>query len=106
SVATEPLASTLPRIFAATSEAAAHNDQRLAAPASQQVEGTATAPVRGRLDVSTVAAPVRLAVGEAAHDRVTVSGATPTWRGKVTVRIYGPFRSPGEIRCNRAPAWK
>jgi hypothetical protein len=101
-----PLASSLPRVFAATTPASAPNGQRLAVPASQRITETVSASVaRTQLDASTTATPASLAVGEEVRDRVTIGGALASWRATVAARIYGPFRSAGEVRCDGIPAW-
>jgi hypothetical protein len=106
-VATEPLASTLPRIFKATTPAAAPNGQRVAVPASQQISDSFAALVtRSKISASTTAAPATLLVGEASQDKVAISGALASWHETVAVRIYGPFRSAAEIRCDGTPAFQ
>lgn len=107
SVTTEPVPSTLPRVFRPSVPAAARNGQRLVAPGSQTVAAVVTAPVaKARIAVSTAAVPDRVAVGEPSRDRVTISGALPSWRASVSVRIYGPFPSEAAIRCDGKPAWR
>ena len=104
-VKTEPLASTLPRIFRPTTAAAAPNGQRLAVPDSQQLSDTVSTHVaQVKIAASTAAAPAVLAVGEASRDSITISGALASWHGTIAVRIYGPFRTAAEIRCSGAPA--
>jgi hypothetical protein len=107
SVTTEPLASTLPRIFRPTTAAAAPSGQRLAVPASQQVSNDfAPAVARSKLAATTTATPASIAVGEKSQDRVTISGASPSYSATVAVRIYGPFRTAGEVRCDGTPAFQ
>ncbi|MCU0307314.1 MAG: sortase [Thermoleophilia bacterium] len=102
---TEPVASTLPRIFAPTVGPARVNGQRLAAPGSQVVTQEVVRPVaQGRIAVTTKATPDRLAVGEQSRDEVTFAGTAPSWRARVQVQIHGPFRSREEIRCDGPPA--
>ncbi|MFN2466901.1 MAG: sortase domain-bontaining protein [Gaiellaceae bacterium] len=106
SVKAQGIASTLPRIFSPSVAPAARNGQRLVVPGSQTVTALVTAPVaKARLAVSTVAVPDRVAVGEASRDRVTISGALPSWRATVSVRVHGPFPSAAAIRCDGRPAW-
>jgi hypothetical protein len=100
------LASTLPRYFAGTRIGSARNGQRLAAAESQTVTGSATAPVgKVRVRVTSKATPDRLLVGEQVRDVVTISGPAENWRAPVRIRLYGPFRSEGEIRCTGTPVW-
>lgn len=100
------LASTLPSVFRATTAAAAANAQRLAAPSSQQVSATASAPVKTQIRVSTRAMPAQVALGQASRDQVAISGTLPSWHATVTVQIYGPFPSAEAIRCDGTPAWQ
>jgi Sortase domain len=106
SATTEALASTMPNVFAPTTQPAARNGQRLVVPESQTVtaedEGTVA---QARIAVSSQAMPNRLLVGEPVQDRVTISGTASTWRGNVAVQIYGPFPTEEAIRCDGQPAW-
>ncbi len=107
SVRTRALASTLPAVYSATTAPAARNGQRVVAPASQIVNETVERQVeKVQLAVETTAAPNRLLVGEAGHDRVVIGGAAADWIATVAVRLYGPFRSEAEIRCDGKPAWE
>jgi hypothetical protein len=100
-VATEPVASTLPRVFAPTTPLAARNGQRLAVPSSQVVShafsGNAS---RAKLTATTTAVPASLAAGGTSQDHLTIAGAPAGYSGTVAVRIYGPFRSRGEVSCD------
>jgi Sortase domain len=106
SAATEAMASTLPKVFAPTTQPAARNGQRLVVPESQTVraedEGTVA---RARIAVASQATPNSVLLGEPVQDRVTISGAHSTWRGNVAVQIYGPFPTEEAIRCDGQPAW-
>lgn len=103
-VRTEPLASTLPRVFAPTTAPAARNGQRLAVPASQVVTETLERAV-GKVQVTatTNADPSRVLLGQPSRDRVEIGGALADWSATVTVRVYGPFPTEGEIRCDGTP---
>jgi hypothetical protein len=104
---TELLASTLPKILSGTTVAARRNGQRLTIPESQTVVSTATSSgTRAQIVVSSVATPPVLAAGEPSRDRVTIGGALPTYNGTVAVRIHGPARTVGAIRCDQTPAWE
>ncbi len=100
------VASTLPRVYRATTEAAAANAQRLAAPDSQGVSAVGNATVVTPIRVTTRALPAEVARGEASRDEVTIRGAKPTWNGTVSVRIYGPFPTAEAAACNGSPAWR
>jgi hypothetical protein len=103
---TEPLASTLPRVFRPTTAAAARNGQRMVIPGSQVVTGSGVVSVtKSRLVVATQAVPASILVGETSRDRVTVSGATSSWKVAISARLHGPFRTAAAIRCDRTPAW-
>ena len=101
------LASTLPRIFEATTRAAAPNTQRLAVADSQTVSASRTTAVsRTRVVVSSVAEPTELLAGGESRDRVTIGGVGPNFRVTVTARLHGPFRTASAIRCDQPPAWE
>ncbi len=96
------VASTLPKVYAPTVPAAARNGQRLAAPASEILSDTFSASVaKVRIGVASVATPAAVLVGEAGGDRVRITGPL---HDTVTWKAFGPFPSPGAIRCSRAPA--
>lgn len=106
SARTEPLASTLPRVFRPTTPAAARNGQRLVIPGSQTVTGSGTSSVtKSRIVVTTQAVPASILVGETSRDRITVSGAAPSWKVTIAARLHGPFRTAAAIRCDRTPVW-
>ena len=72
---TEPIASTLPLVYTPTSPAAAVNGQRLAAPDSQTVTGSAkTAAFKAQALVASVADPAEITLGETVRDKVTLKG--------------------------------
>ena len=99
------VASTLPELFAASTQPAARNAQRLAAPSPQGLQETVAAPAApAPLRVTSTAKPNRLLVGEESVDEVVIKNALPTWKATVAVRIYGPFRTASDIRCDGAPA--
>ncbi len=106
-VRTEPLASTLPIVYAPTTQAAAPNGQRLAVPSSQVVTGTSeTDAYKAQAHVSSVSDPPTLTLGGTSRDRVTIAGVDESFKVTVTARLYGPFRSTGAIRCDGKPAWE
>ena len=106
-VRSEALASTLPKVYRPTTAAAAPNGQRITIPSSQVVTGSgSTAVAKSKLEVTSVAAPAEVAVGEGSTDRVTISGASSTFEVTVTAKLHGPFRTPSEIRCDQEPAWE
>jgi LPXTG-site transpeptidase (sortase) family protein len=103
-VSASTLPSTLPRVFAPTSAAAAANGQRLTLPAAQTISDTETSTAtKTQAQVSTAAKPTVLAVGEASADTVTISNTGTGWKGTVQVKVYGPFRTTGTIDCTGAP---
>jgi LPXTG-site transpeptidase (sortase) family protein len=98
------LPSTLPRVFAPTSAAAAANGQRLTLPAAQTISDTQTAgATKTQVQVSTAARPTVLTVGQATTDIVAISNTGTGWKGTVQVKIYGPFRTTDTITCTGAP---
>jgi hypothetical protein len=102
---TESIASSLPRIFAPTTPAAARNGQRLAAAASQRVSATATQiSSKATVSISTTAFPANVLVGQANRDRLRVSGLPAGRTVAATAMIHGPFRTKAEIACDREPA--
>ncbi len=106
-VRTEPLPSTLPKIFRPTTAAAAPNGQRLAVPSSQVVAGSgSTSVAKSKLEVTSVAVPAEVAIGEGSTDRITIKGASPTFKVTAKAKLHGPFRSPTDIRCDQTPAWQ
>jgi Sortase domain len=107
SVRSEPMASTLPRVFGPTIGIPAGKGQRLVAPDSQTLSEEVEAPVRRtRIAVSSKAVPNPVAVGEPSRDRLAIGGELTGWSGEVAMTIYGPFQSEDGIRCDGAPAWK
>jgi LPXTG-site transpeptidase (sortase) family protein len=103
---TEKLASNLPRIFTPTEPSAAINGQRLAAPGSQVVSTSGGVGVRkSKISAKTKATADTLLVGQSLRDKVFITGAADSWKGKVEVKIYGPFRTQAEIRCDGVAVW-
>ena len=103
---TEPLPSTLPQIFRPSKPQAARNGQRLAAGASQRVSNTDTSAGRkAQVSMSTSATPGEVVSGGRSTDKVTLTGALPSYRQNVTVRLYGPFRTVAAIDCATKPVF-
>ncbi len=103
---TEPLPSTLPQIFRPSKPQAARNGQRLAAGASQRVSNTDTSGGRkAQVSMSTSATPGEVVSGGRSTDKVTLTGALPSYRQNVTVRLYGPFRTVAAIDCATKPVF-
>jgi hypothetical protein len=104
---TEQLPSTLPKVFAGTTVAARRNGQRLTVPASQIVSASvSSASAKTQLSISSVALPASLIAGQPSRDRVTIGNALPSYNGLVAVRLHGPYRTVGAIRCDETPAWE
>jgi hypothetical protein len=104
---TEPVASTLPIVYAPAKPAPARNGQRLAAPSSQVVTGTAsTTAFKARVRIASTAEPATVTAGGTSQDRVTIAGVDSTYAVTVAAKLYGPFRSTGSIACNGTPAWQ
>ena len=98
------LAAPEPRLFVATAARARPNAQRLVAPSSRAVAATVDVVVAKRpLGVAVTVENERALVGEANTVRVAVS-ALPSWRGKASVRAYGPFPERTEVTCAGTPA--
>jgi hypothetical protein len=103
---TEPLPSTVPQIFRPSKPQAARNGQRLAAGASQRVSNTDTSGGRkAQVSMSTSATPGEVVSGGRSTDKVTLTGALPSYRQNVTVRLYGPFRTVAAIDCATKPVF-
>ncbi|HZQ63876.1 MAG TPA: sortase [Gaiellaceae bacterium] len=97
---------TLPRIYRPTRGAAAANGQRLASAVSERVSGKDTASgAKAQLSLTTTATPSQVAAGGQSSDRVVLSGALPTYREEIALRLYGPFRDEAEISCDGTPFW-
>lgn len=103
-VETAPIAATLPRIFRATTRAAAPNAQRLAAPASQRVTATTNVTVRATPTVGTVLSSEIARGGTQIFDRIRVGGLGRT-TARIHVELFGPFASRSAIRCQGRPHW-
>jgi Sortase domain len=101
------LPSTFPRVFVPSTPTAAPNGQRLVVAATQDMSASLRAAASKReIGVSTRATPGTIAVGQASTDKVSITGASRAWRATVAVRLYGPFSSLGEVRCDGTPAWQ
>lgn len=101
---TEPLPSTLPLIYRPSKPQAARNGQRLAAGDSQRVSNTDTSGGRkAEISLSTTAAPTEVVSGGRSADKVTLTGALPSYQQNITVRLYGPFRTVAAITCTAKP---
>ena len=105
--ASAEMPATAPRIFRPTSGAAAANGQRLASAETQRVSGSDTAAGgKAQLSLTTRSVPAEVVVGGTSADRVVLSGALPSYHGKIAVALYGPFRSDSPISCDGEPFWK
>jgi hypothetical protein len=99
------LASTRPRIYAATLGAASANGQRLAAPSAQQLRKTFTVRrIRVASNVVTQASRQETTPGGTISDRVVVTGLGGL-RARVRAELWGPFSSVSAIRCAGTPYW-
>jgi hypothetical protein len=99
------LASTRPRIYAATSGAAAVNGQRLAAPSAQRLRRTFTVrKVRVSPRVVTQASAHEATAGATINDKVVVKGLGGL-RVRVHAHLWGPFATESAIRCTGRPYW-
>lgn len=104
-VETAELAAPAPGLYVPTKGAAVRNAQRLVVAESQQFTAQATTGVEpARVAVTTAATPATQLLGESNSDKITLSGPPASWRGKVTVRAYGPAASGDAIRCEGQPA--
>ena len=103
-IETAPVASTLPKIFRATTRAAAPNAQRLAAPASQRVSASTTVTVRATPTVATVVSTQVASSGTRIFDHIRVSGLGST-AATIDVELFGPFAKRSAIRCQGRPYW-
>ena len=103
-VRTEKLAANAPDLWVPTKGAAARSAQRLVVAASTTVAAeTTTQVVPAQVKVTTSATPKSLLVGEQNRDAVTITGAPAGWKGRITVRAFGPARTPEELRCDGPP---
>ena len=101
---TEPLPATLPTIYTPTTAQAARNGQRLAAADAQQVSGEdEAAGSKAQISMTSTADPAALVIGGQSSDKVTIAGALPSYRGKIAVRLYGPFRTVASVSCTTTP---
>ena len=104
-VETDRLAAPAPDLYVPSKGAAVRNAQRLVVAASTTASAQATVSVEpAQVTVTTAATPATLLLGEPNSDRITISGPPSSWRGKVTVRAYGPAASGEAIRCEGQPA--
>jgi hypothetical protein len=97
-----PVASTVPRVFAPTTKAAARNGQRLAAPSSQRVSATVTATVEATPVVTASASAEVVGPGTTIFARIGVTGLGETV-ATIEVQLFGPFRSRSDLRCVGRP---
>ncbi len=105
-VSTGSIASTLPRFFVPTTRAGARNGQRLAKAATQRLATTVKRTVApARVKVTTRARPRNILATAANRDSVSITGVPASWRQRVDIRLYGPFRSRKEISCEGTPEW-
>ena len=103
-VATDPVAAEAPNLYVPTRGAARRSAQRLVTAATTTVAAEAATRVEpARAAVTTSATPKTLLVGEQNRDAITITGPPPGWKGRVTVRAYGPARSADQIRCEGTP---
>src|SRR5262245_22226434 len=101
---TEPLPATLPRIFQPSKQVPARNGQRLASAEAQRVSNADTSTGRkAQLALSSTATPAAVVSGGRSTDKVTISGALTSYKEKVAVRLYGPFRTVPAISCTGTP---
>ena len=101
---TEPVPATLPTVYAPTTAQAARNGQRIAAADAQTVTGDdQSSGSKAQVSMTTAASPTDVAVGGQSSDKVTISGALPSYKGKVAARLYGVFRTASEISCAGTP---
>jgi sortase family protein len=103
-VETGPVAATLPRIFAATTNAAAANAQRLAAPASQRLIATTGVTVHAVPTLRTAVSAEVTRRGRRVFDRIRVRGLGRT-AATIQVELFGPFATRSGIRCAGRPYW-
>ena len=100
------LASTLPVIYAPTTRAAARNGQRVAVPTSQVVVGSGgSSASQAQVQVASTAIPATVVAGGMSRDRVTIRGASSTFKVTASASLFGPFRSQSEISCDGTPVW-
>ena len=104
-VETAELAAPAPDLYVPTRGASVRNAQRLVVASSRTAAAQATIRVEpAQVTVTTAATPARQLPGEANSDKVTLAGPPSSWRGRVTVRAYGPAASGDAIRCEGPPA--
>jgi hypothetical protein len=99
-----PVASTLPKIFRATTRAAAANAQRLAAPASQRISAATSVTVRATPTLATASSTRVARGGSRIFDRIRVTGLGTT-AATIEAELFGPFASRAAIRCAGRPSW-
>lgn len=103
-VETAELAAPAPDLYVPTRGGSVRNAQRLVVASSTRVSAQSTTRVeQARVAVTTAATPTTQLLGESNSDRVTLTGPPASWRGRVTVRAYGPAASGDEIRCEGQP---
>jgi Sortase domain len=101
---TEPLPATLPRIFQPSKPAPARNAQRIASAEAQRVSNADTSSgKKTQLAMTSSATPAEVVSGGRSTDRVRISGALASYKQKVAVRLFGPFRTVATISCAGTP---
>jgi hypothetical protein len=103
-VRTDALASTLPRVYAPTTPAAARNGQRIVVPASQVVTETVNRTVAVQPRLKTVVSSRRVAPGSTVTDTIEVSGLGAE-TATIEAALYGPFPARDAITCTGSPVW-
>jgi Sortase domain len=101
-LASQPVATSAPRIFVPTSGAGATNGQRLAAPASDRV--SATIVLSARRAVTTRASAEVVRPGGRVFDRIRIRGLSEA--SGVDVELFGPFSRRTSISCTGRPYWQ
>jgi hypothetical protein len=103
-IRTEALASTLPRVYAPTTAAAARNGQRVVVPASQVVAETVERAVAVQPQLTTVVSATRVSPGVTVTDTIEVSGLGSA-TALIRAALYGPFPARETIECTGTPIW-
>jgi hypothetical protein len=104
-VQTAPLASSRPRVLAASTPAARANAQRLALPASRRVTANVTHhDVEAAPQISTTVSSQTAAPGASVTDNVAVTGLGGA-SAEVQVELWGPFETREAIVCTGKPYW-
>jgi hypothetical protein len=103
-VRTESLASTLPRVYAPTTPAAARNGQRIVVPSSQVVTETVDRTVAVQPRLETVVSDRRISPGSTVTDTIEVAGLGGE-TATIKAALYGPFPAREAITCTGRPVW-